>query len=379
MTAVAVVREVEASLAAGDFGDGALAAVTADAYYRGLGRLCADTAGVARELLSASAVPQLEALRRGGLDSALRDLLAERSDAGRQAIRDYARLIEGARGDASLSADADEAASHPAPYVLRAVAGHAVGEQLVGRWNSQTVRDGENLVISAVQPTAQLVASVHEATALVTVALPRIGPDTLRHVAGLVLCTGYISSGHFAQTPVLIYVNVSMLTDLFDAAESILHECLHQKLLNIGIARTIFRSGYNDLASETVPIPWNGDKPGLRMFSADRAISAYHVYVHQSLLYAAILAGGVPSPPGVKVSATAAADRLILAWARAHEFKCGFEESAPRSELGQDGLKLLAWLDDAADRLGTIALSDGSALAAHSGHFLPDSPIASRA
>ncbi|MGW4959064.1 hypothetical protein ACWEPL_17710 [Nonomuraea sp. NPDC004186] len=356
------VSEVESRLGTGMFGDGDNADQTADVYYRGLGRLCADVMQLDREALNACAAPQLEALRRGALDIALREFQAGRTEAAHAAINDFLTIASGS--DGQLTAD-ESRSRHFRPRVCRAMRGTCAGEEVLSRWNAQTVADGENLLVAAVEVGDDLERAADHAMDLLAEALPVVAPDVLRCAYGLVPITGAIISGHFAQTPKLIFVNVSALRNVYDAAESILHESLHQKLFDIGLARTIFRPGYVDAESHTIPIPWSGDELRVRQFSADRAISAYHVYVHQTLLYLALLTRrrsyAEPDPEILH--------RTAVAWARAREFRRGLHGDGARTELGEDGLAFLHWLDRAHDALGAVVLPDGSALAGHEGSY----------
>ncbi|MET7328951.1 hypothetical protein [Nonomuraea sp. NPDC005650] len=359
--AAATVSEVASHLATGMFGDGDNADRTAEVYYRGLGRLCADVTHIDRAALNACAAPQLEALRRGALDLALREFQAGRKEAAHAAVNNFLVI---AGGDGELAVD-ESRSRHFRPRVCRAMRGTRAGEAVVSRWNAQTVADGENLLVEAVEVGDDLERAADEAMDLLAEALPVVAPDVLRCAYGLVPITGAIVSGHFAQTPKLIFVNVSALRNVHDAAESILHESLHQKLFDIGLARTIFRPGYVDAESHTIPIPWSGNELRVRRFSADRAVSAYHVYVHQTLLYLALLtrrrSHAEPDPEILH--------RIAVAWARAREFRRGLHGDGARTELGEDGLAFLHWLDRAHDALGAVVLPDGSALAGHEGSY----------
>nr|BFE50946.1 hypothetical protein GCM10017745_43730 [Saccharothrix mutabilis subsp. capreolus] len=124
-----------------------------------------------------------------------------------------------------------------------------------------------------------------------------------------------MGSGYYAGTPLLIFVNAGVFADEAEAAEIVLHESLHQKLADIGVAREILRRGYVDEHSHRIPVPWGGD----REFSVDRALAAYHVYTHQTVLYLSLLGHRDLVPQGPAVLAR----RLATSWARARHFAEG--------------------------------------------------------
>lgn len=347
------IGEQERKLATGVFGKADDIKRTADSYYRGLGRLCADKCGV--DGLDAQASPQMESLRRGTLDSALREFLAGRDDAGHRLIREYLALPESDFTEDLPTSENDF------PRALRAWGGDPIGDEIVGRFNASMSTMGDAAVVTAAAATAEHDAGIDHAIRTLDSALPLIGAGTVRSLAGIGLFTGAMGSGYFAGTPLLIFVNTTVFADEALAAEILLHESLHQKLADIGVAREILRRDYVDEKSHQVSVPWGGD----RWFSVDRSLAAYHVYTHQSLLYLSLLCRGNL----VAVDAHTLARRLVISWARAHHFAEGVAGVDAQAELGIDGRRFTSWLADVVEEVGNVVLPDGSPLRSHVGDF----------
>ncbi|GAA0246884.1 hypothetical protein GCM10010492_53100 [Saccharothrix mutabilis subsp. mutabilis] len=337
----------ERKLASGVFGHADDIRRTATAYYRGLGRLCAHRCGVTG--LDAAAAPQLESLRRGTLDSALRAFLAGDDDEGRRVVAEYLDLPRTHLGADTRSADL--------PHALRGWRGDPVGEEVVARFNASMASASDAAVVTAVAPTPEHDAALGRTLSTLDRALPLLGAETVRSVAGVGLFEGAMGSGYYAGTPLLIFVNAGVFADEAEAAEIVLHESLHQKLADIGVAREILRRGYVDEQSHRIPVPWGGD----REFSVDRALAAYHVYTHQTVLYLSLLGHGDLVPQGPAVLAR----RLATSWARARHFAAGTATPGARAELGLDGRRFTSWLAEVVEELGGAVLPDGSPLRAH--------------
>ncbi|AGZ41949.1 hypothetical protein [Actinoplanes friuliensis] len=351
MTA-ALVSALERKLAGGTFGRGDDIRRTGTAYYRGLGALCAQTCGLDPADLAPAAAPQLESLRRGVLDAALRLLLAGDVPQGRALLAEHAAYRRARQDDPALTADTEP--SGPRPAALKAWHGNPAGEELVARFNTSMAGTADTSVVATVPVTTELEAALAEAAAVLTTALPLIGPDVVDGIA-VGIYDGAMNSGYYAGTPLVIYVSDRVFADPVRAAEIVLHESLHQKLADLGVARDILRAGYVDESSELLPVPWGGRG---RLFSADRSLAAYHVYTHQSLFYLSLLCRGAGDEARLTSS-------LVKSWARAHHFARGAETPAFAAEYGVDGRRLTAWLAEVVDALAGVPLADGSVLRAH--------------
>lgn len=358
-SAGALCRAVEKHLTTGIFGSGEAISATADAYYRGVAGLCADVCGVERSQLLSASSPQLEAMRRSALDIALREALAGRVTTARQALDGYLPLWATYESDQNLVRDGVAAASAGVPIFLGAWAGHPLAEKLVTRFGESMAgaSDGSNVVIEPIS-TAHEAGRVRS-LAVLQQALPALSADVLSTVPAIGIFRGDLISGYSTIAPLHIFVNASFFDDTVAAAELVLHECLHQKLNDLSLARAMFGPAYIDAESPTLKVPWSVDGNEPRFFSADRCFAAFHVYTHQALFYLGMLATQVGGDTDTTV------ERLVISWARANHFASGLANSPVRDEFGPDGLQFTTWLNTAVDNLGEFVLPTGDPL--HSG------------
>ncbi|WP_433728175.1 aKG-HExxH-type peptide beta-hydroxylase [Actinoplanes sp. CA-051413] len=356
---LALATGLERRLAGGMFGRGDDIRRTAAAYYRGLGVLCAQTCGLDTADLAPAGVPQLESLRRGALDAGLRLLLAGDVEQGRALLGEHAAYRRTHQDDPALAADA--APGRARPGALQAWHGHPVGEELVARFNTSMAGTADTSVVATVPSRPESGTALLAAAEVLTTALPLIGPDVVEGIS-VGVYDGAMNSGYYAGTPLIIYVSERIFADPVRTAEIVLHESLHQKLADLGVARDILRAGYVDESSELLPVPWGG--PG-RLFSADRSLAAYHVYTHQSLFYLALLCRYADDP----ARRAGPAGNLVKSWARARHFARGTETPALAGEYGVDGRRLTAWLAEVVDALAEVPLPGGSPLSAHAENY----------
>jgi hypothetical protein len=145
--------------------------------------------------------------------------------------------------------------------------------------------------------------------------------------------------------PGTIFLSPSPLRSPWHAAEAIFHEALHKKLSDIVLTRPIFRPGYSAATSPTIravwnyPLPWNPND-----WSIDRALFAFHVYVHLGLFFRIVevrsedLRGEYGSLCGMEPSKAArgAFDRARYLGAQLQRYS--------EDALGPDGRAFLSWL-----------------------------------
>jgi hypothetical protein len=100
---------------------------------------------------------------------------------------------------------------------------------------------------------------------------------------------GLFESASYDAIPGAIFLSPSSLNNPWSAAEVILHEAAHQKLNDIRLTHSIFRSGYSAEESPKIHAVWNKSLAGnSNQWPVDRAIGAYHVYVHLSLFFSTV-------------------------------------------------------------------------------------------
>jgi hypothetical protein len=195
-------------------------------------------------------------------------------------------------------------------------------------------------------------------------AVPRLSEDVLKCVPAIALYRGDLISGYSTVAPLHIFVNARFFDNTLNAAELIQHECLHQKLTDVSVARDLVRTGYSDHTGPTVEVPWSVGEDRTRHFSAERVMAAFHVYTHQVVLYTGLAAVSVLGETYETVL-----NRLVLAWARAHHFLLATEREDIRAELGRDGLELAEWLHRSVAQMAQLALPDGRLLGESAGEY----------
>jgi hypothetical protein len=189
--------------------------------------------------------------------------------------------------------------------------------------------------------------------------VPELAVATLPLVDGLVIARSVprvFEGAHFNAVPCVVLIDESILADRMFAADSVLHEALHQKLCDLSLIRRVLFSPA-DGEPKVVKIPWGAEVP--RCWELSRALAAYHVYVHLAALYAA--ASSVA--PSV-IERKTAVERLYRSVWRAAHLDAEVRAHASAA-LGADGWALCEWLTAAIQMIAEIAA-------------VPPSPYASR-
>jgi hypothetical protein len=126
---------------------------------------------------------------------------------------------------------------------------------------------------------------------LVTTTVPAFGADTLRYVRRVVLIDDPTVAGTtWTDVIGLLAISHHTLSNVFDAAETLLHEALHSK------GATIERGLYVPYLSEegkelVVTIPWRLGENGSGRWTSSRAYDAFYVYAHLSVFTARLACG----------------------------------------------------------------------------------------
>jgi hypothetical protein len=145
--------------------------------------------------------------------------------------------------------------------------------------------------------------------------------------------------------PGTIFLSPSPLRSPWHAAEALLHESAHKKLSDLVLTRPIFRAGFTAADSPTIRAPWNSPLTwNSNDWSIDRALFAFHVYVHLALFFLVV---------------EQRVDELIACYGPLHDMKPnrlarGALDKArylgaalqrlAGGELGPDGKRLVDWL-----------------------------------
>ncbi|MGW2402155.1 hypothetical protein ACWCYY_36955 [Kitasatospora sp. NPDC001664] len=353
---------VEQHLSTGALGDGSAIAGTAAAYYRGAARVCAGATGTDPAAVAPTERPWAESLRRAAVDEALRECSAGRTENGREALARYVALNSRMSSDPELETDS-ETKGENAPEFPGTGPGHWVTGHFLALFSATTTVGGAPVEARPAAVTPQAEGARARAVALARRGLPRLAGDVLSAARLVVPYRGEQPySGYTNAAPLVVFVAEQTFRQDRLAAELLVHECLHQKLNDISLARSLFRPDYHDERSATVGVPWSFGSSRTRHFSADRTFAAFHVYTHQALLYLGL---AVTEPDEERVEGALA--ETVTAWARAAHFARALDGGPVTAELGPDGHRLAHWLTAAVEALGELRLPDGSSLHAHAG------------
>jgi hypothetical protein len=158
-------------------------------------------------------------------------------------------------------------------------------------------------------------------------------PDEYRNIA---------QSLSRSTMPSCIFLSCHAFTSQDDLVESIYHESLHRKLANLIQTRLILKESYDWQTSPRFVCSWNKHFSwGSNDWPFDRALDAFHVYVHLSVFYGAVIEKAIGELDGRRSAA-----RRKISYDRA----CILGDwlySAARECLGSEGMGLLETLQGA--------------------------------
>ena len=208
------------------------------------------------------------------------------------------------------------------------------------------------------QPTPRILEQLERGEELLT----KLVPDLWRSVSGHVRLIAILDTSDRTQwskptrsdvcqnvsthaIPSTVFLSPSPLRTAWHAAEALLHEAAHKKLSDIVLTRSVFKDGFDSEKAETIRALWN---PHLSWNSADwstdRALFAFHVYIHLALFFELAeredvdrYGFGAP-PPSFRGEREKALDRATYLGT-----KLQFGDDG---DLGPDGRELVAWLSD---------------------------------
>lgn len=154
--------------------------------------------------------------------------------------------------------------------------------------------DPELRIIGASE--AQL-TRLQDAVDLIEATIPELGPGTLDHSALICLVDGpaVFQSASMRRVPRTVFLSQHAFRHVVTTADALFHESLHLKLYDLYLVSPLLAAGYEPEASPLVESTWNA-APG-NAWQIDRSLGAFHVYVHLSAFYAAMIEQtGDPSP-----------------------------------------------------------------------------------
>lgn len=244
--------------------------------YDGIADVIHDVLGV-RPLSGTS--PAARVVARAACERAFVELRNERTSHARDIVTRATRVIEqsdSSRIDARFTAIDDW--STPLTQII--------AETLAASMRA----DGFSGGISFLVPSDDDVATIHAALSVLERLLPKTSANTLDLLSCFALIEAEFESAYNSEAPLMFMINRMMLADSLAAADTILHESLHQKMADLRVTSLFFKGPYDDRASEErgdLLLPWGRNAP--RPFSIARGLATHHVYVHSAALFAAAL------------------------------------------------------------------------------------------
>ena len=142
--------------------------------------------------------------------------------------------------------------------------------------------------------------------------------------------------------PSTVFLSPSPLRTAWHTAEALLHEAAHKKLSDLVLTRSVFREGFDSEHASLIRAPWNRHLSwNSADWSTDRALFAFHVYIHLALFFERAEATnlerfGCGAPPlSFRKERGKALDRATY---------LGAKLRSDSGDLGPDGRQLVTWL-----------------------------------
>ncbi|HEV2344908.1 MAG TPA: radical SAM protein [Actinocrinis sp.] len=185
--------------------------------------------------------------------------------------------------------------------------------------------------------------------------LPDLGPSILAHVRLVAMVepvpghgadvSGVFESASFDSVLGVVFVSPAAFDSPWRMAEILLHEGAHQKLNDLRFTAPLLRQGYDAATAPTVtavwnkPLPWNPNE-----WPVDRALAAFHTYVHLAVFFRAAAARLAELTPRYgPLSDAAAAESYRRSRFRALHLGRALRETAG-TQLRPAGHRLVDWL-----------------------------------
>ena len=210
-----------------------------------------------------------------------------------------------------------------------------------------------------------LIEPIDRGQALLVGLLPELAPSLLAHVRLISIVDTEDQTQWAARSrsdlcqnvsthaiPSTIFLSPTPLRTPWHAAEALLHEAAHKKLSDMVLTRSIFQPGFDAESSPTIRAIWNRSLSwNSADWSVDRALFAFHVYVHLALFFARIAQVEKslsdefgPSPNSFRHQHERALDRASYL---GRNLAVHTDQ-----ELGDDGRALVEWLLQVLSRFG---------------------------
>lgn len=180
---------------------------------------------------------------------------------------------------------------------------------------------------------------------------PELAGSALSHLAVVVLGdfdgqSAPVSALTVPGLPGVIVVSPTALAQTSSVAETIVHESLHLKFLDIEYVHPLFVTGFRPTSSPRITPPWHGDDVRYGGWPVDRLLTSMHVYLSLAVFFG-IAAGRRAVDVGTPADCAARSEKYLgrAAWlcdaARGHH-----------EQLSPAGQQFVAEIGALAARLG---------------------------
>ena len=212
--------------------------------------------------------------------------------------------------------------------------------------------------VRLINPSDDMNSAINEGMALLGEILPQLRGSVFRHVryVNIVDEDGAQQADSFERPnlfesastdtiPCCVFFSVNPLASAWRTAEALLHEAAHNKLFELILTRPILRNGYSQTTSPTILAFWNSNIPSNpNDWCVDRALLAFHVYVHLTLFLAVIEHRGQPLEERFgDITGPTVGSAASTAYARA-DYLGQQLLTTGAAEIGPDGFALIEWL-----------------------------------
>lgn len=191
----------------------------------------------------------------------------------------------------------------------RRVSCRVVCERFERTIGADLVREGQQpAAIDA--PMEPEVAVLRAGVDLLAALVPRLAASVAEHVhlVAVVRPADRALSASNAAVPGAVFLAGGALSDRLSAAEGVLHEATHLRLYELALYRRL----YAEHPAKTITPPWYGAESGGGLaWPVDRALAAFHVYVHLAALWFAAAGSTDVLTSGELTQARARFDRCL--------------------------------------------------------------------
>ena len=200
-------------------------------------------------------------------------------------------------------------------------------------------------------PSQQHIATLRAAIELLRKLLPQLTASVLNHVVAIVLVSdrdtpgaghSRFQSGTFNNLPGVMVISTRQLNTPWQAAETLLHEALHLKFIDLEFTHSMNLISADDKARWKIQPPWHQFSTDTEGWIPIRAMTAAHVYLGLALLFSSARQRAMRADGTICFSAEQLQQAALVCNKRAD---CLLDSLHTGSQkLGLAGQHFIAWL-----------------------------------